>query len=100
MAWRSTVRTERESTALALTASTPAGTSHARDVQRVLEPLVFELPPPEAHGGEDWQRVIDTALPSPDDISLPREAVAVPGRTYAAAPRSVVLLCVERGSRL
>ena len=31
------------------------------------EPLAFELPPPS--NGQSWRRCIDTALPSPDDIS-------------------------------
>jgi len=88
-----------ESHSLALTASTLAGryTIHAM-FNAYWEPLVFELPPPERQGGRCWRRVIDTALPSPDDITLPRDAVALSGCTYTTASRSVALLAVERAS--
>ena len=39
---------------------------------------------------EGWRRIVDTALPSPDDFSelgLPLEAI-----TYRVAPRSIVVL--------
>jgi glycogen operon protein len=54
------------------------------------EALTFELPP--ANGGCCWQRVIDTALPSPDDA--PDKPGALPEHTthYTAEGRSVVLL--------
>jgi len=51
------------------------------------EPLEFELPPASA-----WRRWIDTALPSPQDISEWDNAPTVEGRTYRAEPRSVVAL--------
>jgi len=88
-----------DSHSLALTASTPAGryTVHAM-FNAYWAPLVFELPPAERSGGRCWRRVIDTALPSPDDIALPSDATAIPGPTYTAAPRSVVLLSAERVS--
>jgi glycogen operon protein len=53
------------------------------------EPLVFELPP--VANGHAWRRCIDTALPSPDDISRWSEAPAVMTATYLVAPRSVVV---------
>jgi glycogen operon protein len=52
------------------------------------EPLEFEVPP--ASG--PWRRWIDTALPSPDDITEWKKAPPAPGRTYRAGPRSVVVL--------
>jgi glycogen operon protein len=54
------------------------------------EPLTFELPalPPE----QRWRRVVDTALPSPDDISEPGKEPPVAGREYRVEARSVVIL--------
>ncbi|MBI3924859.1 MAG: glycogen debranching protein GlgX [Armatimonadetes bacterium] len=49
------------------------------------EPLEFELP----EGA--WQRILDTFLEPPEDITT-RNAPAVPGRAYRAGPRSIVLL--------
>jgi isoamylase len=56
------------------------------------EPLTFQLPPiPDgARGG--WRRRLDTALPSPDDISSQAGEAVVERATYVAQPRSVVLL--------
>ena len=54
------------------------------------EPLTFELPP-----GPDepyrWQRCVDTALPSPDDICMLEEAPLV-SESYRVQPRSCVVL--------
>jgi isoamylase len=50
------------------------------------EPLQFELP----HAA--WRRWIDTVLDSPDDIVEWEHASPVPGYTYLAEPRSVVVL--------
>jgi glycogen operon protein len=54
------------------------------------EPLTFELPP-----GRDeryrWQRCVDTALPSPDDIFMLEDAPAV-SDSYRVTPRSCVVL--------
>ncbi|WP_439628232.1 glycogen debranching protein GlgX [Gemmata sp.] len=52
------------------------------------EPLDFELPAAPA----GWRRWIDTALPSPQDIVEWRRAVPVPGGSYRAGLRSVVVL--------
>jgi len=38
-----------------------------------------------------WSRLVDTSLPSPDDICL-AAGNSVQGETYRAAPRSTVLL--------
>jgi isoamylase len=56
------------------------------------EALEFELP--DKHGGP-WQRWVDTALDPPNDIVPWRTAPAIPGRTYHAGPRSVVVLYSE-----
>jgi isoamylase len=54
------------------------------------EPLRFELPP-----GPDepyrWQRLVDTALPSPDDICMLEDAPPV-SESYRVQPRSCVVL--------
>ncbi|HET6574814.1 MAG TPA: glycogen debranching protein GlgX [Fimbriiglobus sp.] len=55
------------------------------------ETLEFELPPTTADRGP-WRRWIDTFLPSPQDIVEWRAAPLVPGGTYQAGPRSVVML--------
>ncbi len=57
------------------------------------EPLEFELPPAGAGG---WRRWIDTFLPSPDDICEWESSPPVPGTTYRAGPRSVVMLFANR----
>lgn len=53
------------------------------------EPLVFRIAERPAGG---WLRVIDTSLPSPDDITSPGYEVAVNEPTYRVGPRSVVVL--------
>jgi glycogen operon protein len=57
------------------------------------EPLDFELPP--TAGGGAWRRWIDTALASPEDIVEWQASPPVPGTTYRAAPRSVVMLFAD-----
>jgi glycogen operon protein len=55
------------------------------------EPLRFELPPMR------WRRVIDTSLPSPDDIQPAGFAQSLNGTLeYLASPRSVVVLAAPR----
>jgi glycogen operon protein len=56
------------------------------------EPLRFELPALPEADGQRWRRLIDTAQPSPDDISAWNEAPVVNGSSYVAEARSVVLL--------
>jgi isoamylase len=56
------------------------------------EPLDFELPPVGSGEGGAWRRWIDTALESPLDIVEWQRATPVPGGTYRAGPRSVVVL--------
>ena len=52
------------------------------------EPLWFELP--EAPRG--WRLLVDTALPSPFDAPGWKDGAMIPGPTYRAEARSVVLL--------
>ncbi|HYH64529.1 MAG TPA: glycogen debranching protein GlgX [Urbifossiella sp.] len=56
------------------------------------EPLEFELPP-----GKEWRRWFDTALPAPDDIFEWSAAPVVPGASYRAGARSVVMLYATMG---
>jgi glycogen operon protein len=55
------------------------------------EPLDFDLPPATS-AGDTWRRWIDTTLDSPDEIVEWQSCAAVPGQTYHAGPRSVVVL--------
>jgi isoamylase len=51
------------------------------------EELDFEI---QEGTAEEWKRIVDTALPSPDDFSDP--GVALKGTKYSVAPRSCVVL--------
>jgi len=62
------------------------------------EPLDFELPPANEGGGGPWRRWIDTALDSPHDIVPWQTTTPVPGSSYRAEPRSVVVLFADVGS--
>jgi glycogen operon protein len=55
------------------------------------EPLAFEV-----QGEGEWRRVIDTALPSPDDIAEDLMGEPISTREYHVGPRSVVVLVRER----
>jgi glycogen operon protein len=63
------------------------------------EGLDFELPHLYAAQGECWRRWIDTALDSPEDIVPWQEAAALPGPTYRAQARSVVVLFASTQGR-
>jgi glycogen operon protein len=57
------------------------------------EPLHFEI----QHGSPgDWRRVVDTFLPSPQDIADRGSEPTVPGLAYTVEPRSVVVLKRDR----
>src|SRR5262249_23923821 len=58
------------------------------------EPLDFELPS-AGRSGASWRRMIDTCLDSPNDIVEWDTAPTVPGRSYRAGARSVVVLCAD-----
>jgi glycogen operon protein len=61
------------------------------------EPLEFELPPPPA--GAPWRRWIDTFRPSPEDIVEWQATRPVPGNSYRAGARSVVMLVARFDGR-
>ena len=61
------------------------------------EPLDFELPPLKNGDSNPWRRWIDTTLESPQDIVDWRTASSVPGFSYRAGPRSVVILVASLG---
>jgi isoamylase len=61
------------------------------------EPLDFELPAVDQAGGNAWCRWIDTALDAPHDIVPWQTAPMVPGYTYRAEARSVVVLFAGLG---
>jgi len=63
------------------------------------EPLDFELPPVDNGEEHPWRRWIDTALESPHDIVDWRSSPPVPGYTYRAETRSVVVLFANIVSR-
>jgi glycogen operon protein len=50
----------------------------------------FEVPKLPRH--HEWYRIIDTALPSPDDFCEVSSAPAVVAARYRLEPRSVVVL--------
>jgi glycogen operon protein len=55
------------------------------------EPCVFELP--KLPAGRSWRCFLDTGLPGAQDAAEPGAEVPLPtGKTYAAGPRSVVVL--------
>lgn len=59
------------------------------------EPLNFALPPSPRRSSTGWRRVLDTALPAPDDFCMLEDAPQVVGERYRVAPRTVVLLATE-----
>lgn len=56
------------------------------------KPLQFELPPIPGGKDEGWLRLIDTSLPSPEDISDEGNGSPVDGPKYLVNPRSIVVL--------
>jgi glycogen operon protein len=59
------------------------------------EPIRFLIP--AAPNGMPWRRIVDTSLPSPQDILESRDAPVVAARSvYAVAPRSMIVLISER----
>jgi len=82
---------ESDSHGLALTVEARSGTFLTHFILNAYwEPLEFELPPMPV-----WRRIIDTFLPSPEDICGPTDAPLVEGSTYLVQPRSVVVLVAE-----
>jgi glycogen operon protein len=58
------------------------------------EPLTFELPAVPRGSQHRWRRCIDTARPSPDDISLWSDAPTVTTAAYVVQPRTVALVAL------
>jgi glycogen operon protein len=46
---------------------------------------------------QEWKRMVDTALPSPDDFS--HDGVPLEQMKYVLAPRSIVVLCRSNAKR-
>jgi glycogen operon protein len=59
------------------------------------EPLAFELPDAVNEAPITWRLCIDTSLDSPHDIVDWRDAPPVPGHSYHAKSRSVVMLIAD-----
>jgi glycogen operon protein len=59
------------------------------------ECLDFQLPSPPPESGGGWQRIIDTALPSPYDIADPGDACLISSLRYAVKSRSLVMLSCD-----
>ncbi|HYT94648.1 MAG TPA: glycogen debranching protein GlgX [Gemmataceae bacterium] len=57
--------------------------------------VAFRVPP--APSGQPWRRVVDTSLPSSDDVTEHEEAgpVVPVGKRYALAPHSLLVLVTE-----
>ena len=51
--------------------------------------IEFEIPEVP---GLSWYRVIDTSLPSPNDIVTPEQQIAIDGNSYVVTGRSIVVL--------
>lgn len=59
------------------------------------EALDFELPAPPPRAKHGWRRLIDTYLPSPQDICQPDHMPNVSGQSYLVQPHSIALLVAE-----
>lgn len=59
------------------------------------EALSFELPQESQHKALAWRRVIDTALPAPEDCLDLESTIPIPADHYPAQPRSIVLLLAK-----
>ncbi len=85
-----------DSHCLALTVEDRTGTFLTHFILNAYwEPLEFELPPAPLAPGTGWRRMIDTFLPSPEDICGPTDAPLIDGSSYLVQPRSVVVLVAE-----
>ncbi len=77
-------------------AATPVSLTGARVFHLICnaywEALSFELPPLPYGAPGGWRRLIDTALPAPEDIRTEVEAPLMEEPAYLVQPRSVVLL--------
>ncbi len=62
-------------------------------------PLEFELPAIPGHPAKHWKLWIDTALPSPEDISYWTKAKTWSSKTYLVQPYSTVILFTKNGKK-
>ncbi len=77
-----------------------AGTVSAKEKDSVLyiacnaysADLIFEIPDPQNFNKKNWYRIIDTSLPSPEDIVMPNNTKILKEKFYTVKARSVVLL--------
>jgi glycogen operon protein len=79
-----------ESHSLAVTVYISSGPAFHLMLNAYWEPLEFAIPPLSL-ASAPWFRIIDTSLPSPEDI-LDHKNELVGASTYLLAPRSIVLI--------
>ncbi len=74
--------------------------SHVRyiAINAYWKPLEFELPPVSDSPKGGWVRLIDTSLPSPNDIVEGTQGVRVDGSKYLVSARSVIMLHYDYAS--
>ncbi len=81
---------------LAFSLCHPSSSEHLHVILNAYwEPLNFELPPLEP--GNYWHRILDTALPAPDDYADLETAVKIEGDSYLVTARSSVVLMEKTG---
>jgi isoamylase len=56
------------------------------------KPLEFNLPPVSGRPSDRWVRVMDTSLPSPEDIAELSGGIRIESSKYVVKPRSMVML--------
>lgn len=85
-----------ESHALGMTITTGNGRKHMGYFffNAYWESLLFQLPPLPRDMA--WRRIMDTALPSPEDIVDREHARIIKTATYCSAPRSVVVMVADQ----
>ncbi len=82
----------RDSHSVALTVhNPPMRQMHYIAINSYWETLEFQLPARAEKSVAGWQRIIDTALPSPNDIAEPDEVCPITVLRYAVGPRSLVM---------
>jgi len=87
-----------ESHSIAYTLQNPS-LKHVRyiAINSYWEQLEFQLPPVSGGSCNGWLRLLDTSLPSPQDIVSEEDGVPVYGISYNVAPRSIILLHYDNG---
>jgi isoamylase len=82
-----------DSHSLAVELSQPGSAEHLHIIVNAYwEPLDFALP--DLAAGEQWHRLVDTSLVSPEDFSDPPQPLAAGQSRYTVAARSTVILVV------